>query len=466
MGFPAFVFAAGAIVLLPTGAVPGAFRHRQRAWEDHVFHLRIGALGFAPQLSGQPVGTRPRLVALGAEGVAVAVDRGFRVLRHVVRRKAEHLALVAEAGAPVVTALVWVHLVREVHIDVVRVGNHHFIPFVGPVVDAIETAPVQGIPEVDAHARGGERLRALGVFQAVLPGLHSVDAVRLHQLADLLAEVARQVLHVGHLAFFDHRLTHLRLGPRLVFVALIDDAFARLRFRLVGIAGAQANVFRFVAAEVPGLDRLAGFFMHLGDLADHLVDKALGRVQARVQVALAVKELHGGGVGGIGRIHQAEFVGLLLFPGGMQLFIARFHRDHRGAGVRRHVYLRDHFNLARLGIFDDVDIVLTAEEAAVDVRPLAVLRQQAGGFAQIVAALAADFRQLRQTGDLDAPAFVIAQVEVEFVELVGRHLIQQAQHRVLLMKVARHVEENAAILEARRIAGVQRGDLAAAVARH
>ena len=83
-----------------------------------------------------------------------------------------------------------------------------------------------------------------------------------------------------------------------------------------------------------------------------------------------------------------------------------------------------------------------------------------------MAALAADFRQLRQTGDLDAPAFVIAQVEVEFVELVGRHLIQQAQHRILLMEVARHVEENAAILEARRVAGVQRGDLAAAVARH
>ena len=152
-----------------------------------------------------------------------------------------------------------------------------------------------------------------------MPGLHSVDAVRLHQLADLLAEVARQMLHVGHLAFFDHRLAHLRLGPRLVFVALIDDAFARLRFRLIGVAGAQADVFRFVAAKVPGLNRLTGFFMHLGNLANHLIDKALGRIQAWVQVALTVKELHGGGIGGIGRIHQAEFVGLLLFPGGMQL---------------------------------------------------------------------------------------------------------------------------------------------------
>lgn len=55
--------------------------------------------------------------------------------------------------------------------------------------------------------------------------------------------------------------------------------------------------------------------------------------------------------------------------------------------MRRYFYFWDHFNLARLSIFDDVDIVLTGEETTVNLRPLTILWQQTTGFALVVAAL-------------------------------------------------------------------------------
>ena len=66
-------FAAGLLIQLPGGAMPGAFGHRQQAGVDHLFHLRIGAHRFAPQLSREAVSARPGLVRFGAEGLAVSV---------------------------------------------------------------------------------------------------------------------------------------------------------------------------------------------------------------------------------------------------------------------------------------------------------------------------------------------------------------------------------------------------------
>ncbi|MNT59622.1 hypothetical protein D3C71_1817240 [compost metagenome] len=59
--------------------------------------------------------------------------------------------------------------------------------------------------------------------------------MRFHQLADFYSEVAWQVLHIGDLAIFDHRLADLRFCPWLVFFALIDDAFAGFRLVHIGI---------------------------------------------------------------------------------------------------------------------------------------------------------------------------------------------------------------------------------------
>ncbi|MNP32814.1 hypothetical protein D3C76_1260180 [compost metagenome] len=134
--------------------------------------------------------------------------------------------------------------------------------------------------------------------------------------------------------------------------------------------------------------------------------------------------------------------------------------------MRRHIDFRDHFNLARLGVLDNVDVILAREEAAINLRTLAILRQQAGGFAQVVATLPTDFGQFRQARNGDAPTFVITQMEVEFIELVRRHLVQQAQHRILLVEVTCDIQEDATILEARRIFGLQRSDFGAAFGRH
>lgn len=47
----------------------------------------------------------------------------------------------------------------------------------------------------------------------------------------------------------------------------------------------------------------------------------------------------------------------------------------------RHVYLCNYFNLTRLSIFNDINIVLTRKETAVNLRLLTILRQETMSFA-------------------------------------------------------------------------------------
>lgn len=56
----------------------------------------------------------------------------------------------------------------------------------------------------------------------------------------------------------------------------------------------------------------------------------------------------------------------------------------------------------------------------------------------------ADLRQLRVALDLDAPALVVRQVEVEDVEFVRRHQVEVAQNTFLGHEVPGHVEHEAA----------------------
>lgn len=49
----------------------------------------------------------------------------------------------------------------------------------------------------------------------------------------------------------------------------------------------------------------------------------------------------------------------------------------------------------------------------------AQLRQQTGIFRQIVTTFAANIGQFRQAWDFNTPAFIITQMEVEFVELIS-----------------------------------------------
>jgi hypothetical protein len=68
-----------------------------------------------------------------------------------------------------------------------------------------------------------------------------------------------------------------------------------------------------------------------------------------------------------------------------------------------------------------------------------------------MAAARADVGQLRQAGDLDPPALVVSQVQVQAVQLVGRHLVQDRQDLGLGVEVAGHVDMQAAKVEARGV---------------
>jgi hypothetical protein len=77
-----------------------------------------------------------------------------------------------------------------------------------------------------------------------------------------------------------------------------------------------------------------------------------------------------------------------------------------------------------------------------------------------MAATRADLRQFRQAGDLDPPALVVGQVQVQAVQLVGGHLVEDRQDLGLGMEVAGHVDVQAPKVEARRVVDGQQRDRA------
>ena len=205
---------------------------------------------------------------------------------------------------------------------------------------------------------------------------------------------------------------------------------------------------------MPGGQRLAGGLVHLGHFVHHLGHKGGGARLAGVDEGHLVVELHRGDVGGIGRVGQTELVRLGLFTFSHQALVTRLHGDHGGTGVGRHVDLGDHGHAAGLGIAHQVDVVGLAVETGTLVvagRAGAQLRHQALGFGLVVATLAADVGQLRQARDLQTPAFIVGQPQVQHVELHGGHLIHQLLQGLGASEVTGHVGLHAAVFKARGI---------------
>ncbi|MNW15637.1 hypothetical protein D3C71_2142080 [compost metagenome] len=47
----------------------------------------------------------------------------------------------------------------------------------------------------------------------------------------------------------------------------------------------------------------------------------------------------------------------------MQFLVTRFHRHHSSTGVSRNVDLWDHVDLTRLCVLQDINVIVTREEA-------------------------------------------------------------------------------------------------------
>src|SRR5690606_2498353 len=71
--------------------------------------------------------------------------------------------------------------------------------------------------------------------------------------------------------------------------------------------------------------------------------------------------------------------------------------------------------------------------------PGAQLGQQTPLLIRVKTAIGADFRQLRQPRNLDPPAFIFRQMQMQLVELVTGHLLDQTQGDLFAVKVAAHV---------------------------
>ena len=120
---------------------------------------------------------------------------------------------------------------------------------------------------------------------------------------------------------------------------------------------------------------------------------------------------------------------------------------------------------AALSDFDIVGGGEIAVDRRVAVRSGAELGQQAARLGWVVAAIAADLGQLGQAGNLQPPAFVVAEVQVQLVELVPAHLLDDLEHLGLAVEVARKVDVQPAKVEARRILDLERAQQAVLVRR-
>lgn len=108
------------------------------------------------------------------------------------------------------------------------------------------------------------------------------------------------------------------------------------------------------------------------------------------------------------------------------------------------------------GVGDDfADVVLRVETAVRGLVP------QFGGAVAVFGARApgAHFGEPGVALDLDAPALVVGEVEVEDVQFVGGQQIEHAQHAVLGHEMPRHVEHQTTPAEARAVLDLGEPDL-------
>ena len=65
--------------------------------------------------------------------------------------------------------------------------------------------------------------------------------------------------------------------------------------------------------------------------------------------------------------------------------------------------------------------------------------------------MAAEGRQLRQAGNLQAPGLIVSQVEMEEVQLVGSHNVQHLQNLFLAAEIPHHIQHKAAEAQVRPV---------------
>src|SRR5690606_17674330 len=109
-------------------------------------------------------------------------------------------------------------------------------------------------------------------------------------------------------------------------------------------------------------------------------------------------------------------------------------RGQRGVGVSRHVDLRDDGDVPLGGVGDDVAVVVLGEVTAAHTVDTGARSTAHGG-------------EFGPAFDLDAPALVVRQVDVQVVDLVARDFVDVGLDLIKRVEVARDVEHGAAVGE-------------------
>ncbi len=177
----------------------------------------------------------------------------------------------------------------------------------------------------------------------------------------------------------------------------------------------------------------------------------LGQVVPRALANLVAAEVEIGAgeqPGDLAQHRPDEIVGL-----GLAGVEAAFLVEKLGIGPRFRARMAGHLDLRH---DDDVPLARVSDDLA-DVGGGEILPLAGRGVER------ADLGQLRVAGDFEPPAGIVGQVQLQHVQLVARHLVDELEHLGLAEEVAADVDQQPTPGETRSVGDGGRGDRAFAV---
>ena len=277
------------------------------------------------------------------------------------------------------------------------------------------------------------------------------------------AQVLRHFLPAGDLDALG--LGDVQYAGNEIVLEFVDVLQALFFHQGLAGGGALPRALRhLVAANVHRLQRHAGLLVQGDDPVEDFVQERVGGREGDVQ-GVVREILRRDILGGVLRFGQQ--VGPV--PGRPGPVV---HRLDGGAGVSRGVELRNHADPALPGVAEQVDVVglriiaVGGRFRIVPVQRAAEARHH--GVLFVDAAILLQFRnapecpvggEFGKTVNLHAPALVVPQVEVQVVQLVVGHDVQEPLHVLFPGEVPAYIQHDAAVGKVRAVLDDRGGNL-------
>ena len=410
-------------------------------------HLVEVAKGLAPQLclnADDVVGLLEFHLALGSSGDVdgSAIGSGACAGIDVGGQSIPGIDFV-DLATPVQSLLVLVPTVAHVHVEVGHVGQDDGITVVGQAIRHVSTRAHSAPGVHTGHARNHQRIVLGGVVKAYFLPTFDTDFAGFEQGADAFQEISMHVVLV---------LETLALHERLHIGALIPCTTGHL-----------------VTAQVDDLEFKAGFLVHLLQLTDHVVDEQVNIVAGNVEHVVVITLCRG-----IDTLVLLVPQTVLLCGGVVRCTV--LHRHDGSAGMAWRLNFGDDVHASLPSIAEQVDELAAGEVAVGTLRQVVGVAVAVKDLCQVTflvergAAARSHLGQLGQAGNLQAPGFVVGEVELQRVDLVVGQQVNQPFHlgrtgHIVACDVKVHAAvaevrpvDDKAVLQAVSLAVVQRGD--------